>query len=162
MRPFSSLFSRGGGGSNRGAGGGSGGNGSGGARVLRSTLRRPHLTSASASKDHIARKTQRARQREEAGSWRDVPDPTVAASRVRRRRFLRFLCVAHALPPLYPLPPRAPRAAPRHATPLRTHTPRGRRAGAAGRASAPARAHTTLIPPAPLASGDHDGIHISR
>ncbi len=97
MRPFSSLFSRGGGGSNRGAGG-SGGNGSGGARVLRSALRRPHLTSASASKDHIARKTQRARQREEAGSWRDVPDPNVAASRVRkrplfvhrRRFFLRF------------------------------------------------------------------------
>ena len=56
-----SFFSRGG-----------SGRGSGGARVLRVLRRPPTLTTqASASSDHIRRKTERAKRREEAGSWKD-------------------------------------------------------------------------------------------
>jgi len=56
-----SFFSRGGGG--RG----------GGARALRAIRRPPMLqqTQASASADHVRRKTERAKRREESGSWKD-------------------------------------------------------------------------------------------
>ena len=57
-----SFFSRGG--SGRG----------GGARVLRAIRRPPMLqqAQASASADHVRRKTERAKRREESGSWKDT------------------------------------------------------------------------------------------
>ena len=57
------FFSRGG--SGRSGGGG-------GARVLRA-MRRPLVTQtqASSSADHVRRKTERHKRREESGSWKD-------------------------------------------------------------------------------------------
>ena len=54
--------------------GGARGGGSG-ARALR-LLRRPVVkTQASASSDHVRRKTERAKRREESGSWKEPEQP---------------------------------------------------------------------------------------